>query len=824
MRFVWGLFCWLAVGVALLGQTPPAEFEALTITISVDGPRAVERWEGTIIYNDTPALGVVQYLPVYAASETDAAIVRELRVGERTVVPGPVRRTGRLLSWEIAAAAGERVRFVVEQPVSFFGDTGMWLVGARPTAFPVREGRLVFRAMGLTVVSRRAGVTGPEWALDKAANQNAPYFVASRFPSWNAFSAGMARAGVADREAVRKMADSLSRAGLRGRELVTAAEERVALERPYLQGLEAQAELAAVLGELGFAAERWMAGGAEDAVDPAAMTEALVRVVVDGESCWLRAGKAVAGRRALLLHAVTPRWETVDLGEGTVTATMTGRLGADGVLAQKTEMTSAGSLRLMGERAPAVGQRAGCVGLLKRSTMQPLLMVPLHDVPAIRGVYVEEMDVELPGNYAVTVNRNLEEDRPYARYRSEATTRGGRLRIRRELEVKEIPFPLGARAFWKLVEDDQKRPFEFLRTGAVDRERVLATVGFRENAAGLEAYDAREFGLAVEIFQRAIARNAKDAYAWNNLGRALAALGRLDEAVAAYEKQIEVNPKDKYSYNNLGLIHQRRKEWGKAVAAFRKQLEVAPGDRYATGNLPVAALEAGLWEEALAGPGPVGAAARICLGRAEDARVVAYGALRKGPTSLDKAQIAEALGRCGKELGLAEELIGAALVEIDKVREGSLSGRHFPSAFGYQTRLGEMLNTRASVARQLGKAVDGDGVALLEEGAGEVWVEMGDAAGRAPAGWVAGAAHYYFVVAGERGEAVFVDRLSELDVEAMEGMKLAGAMRVPVVEGAARTANILKLVGAADGRVKVYRARRFASVEILRVEAPERFR
>jgi hypothetical protein len=124
----------------------------------------------------------------------------------------------------------------------------------------------------------------------------------------------------------------------------------------------------------------------------------------------------------------------------------------------------------------------------------------------------------------------------------------------------------------------------------------------------------------------------------------------------------------------------------------------------------------------------------------------------------------------------------------------------------------------------LGKAVDGDGVALLEEGAGEVWVEMGDAAGRAPAGWVAGAAHYYFVVTGERGEAVFVDRLSELDVEAMEGMKLAGAVRVPVVAGSERTANILKLVGAADGRVKVYRARRFASVEILRVEAPERFR
>jgi hypothetical protein len=42
----------------------------------------------------------------------------------------------------------------------------------------------------------------------------------------------------------------------------------------------------------------------------------------------------------------------------------------------------------MGERAPAEGQRAGFVGLLKRSTMQPLLMVPLHDVPAIRGVYV----------------------------------------------------------------------------------------------------------------------------------------------------------------------------------------------------------------------------------------------------------------------------------------------------------------------------------------------------------------------------------------------------------------------------------------------------
>jgi tetratricopeptide (TPR) repeat protein len=107
------------------------------------------------------------------------------------------------------------------------------------------------------------------------------------------------------------------------------------------------------------------------------------------------------------------------------------------------------------------------------------------------------------------------------------------------------------------------------------------------------AYQQKEYDAARQLLEHAVQVKPDDLIAWNNLGRALAALGELERAQKAYEQQIAVNPKDRAAYNKLGLVFERQGRWDKAVQSFRKQIEVHPGDAAALGNLPRAVMHTG---------------------------------------------------------------------------------------------------------------------------------------------------------------------------------------------------------------------------------------
>ena len=336
------------------------------------------------------------------------------------------------------------------------------------------------------------------------------------------------------------------------------------------------------------------------------------------------------------------------------------------------------------------------------------------------GIRREEIIFALPENFSLQADRHVEETRDFAHYRSDATLEAGKLTIVRELEMKQSEVGVANRAemdaFWKLVRDDQERVFVFRRIARVDLTAWIASVpAKRANTVGVLAQQNREYAAARQLFEKAIADNPNDRSAWNNLGRALAALGKLEEAQQAYRKQVEINPSDQYAYNNLGLVQERLGNWAQAIDSLKKELQVHPGDTYATSNLPVALIHMKRWAEAeeaasraaTAQPANLThrlnlAVAQVCDGTAPDARKELDAALGARPSSPLLNNAAYYLTECGKEPELAESYIRRALEIVDRSQAAAMRGT-IAAAIGHQNTLSTHLDTYAWLLFKTGK-------------------------------------------------------------------------------------------------------------------------
>ena len=73
---------------------------------------------------------------------------------------------------------------------------------------------------------------------------------------------------------------------------------------------------------------------------------------------------------------------------------------------------------------------------------------------------------------------------------------------------------------------------------------------------GVLAYQVEKHELAVELITRALAIQPNLAEAHCNLGLALQALGKLDEATVSYHKALALKPDYVTAHNNLGVLFQ----------------------------------------------------------------------------------------------------------------------------------------------------------------------------------------------------------------------------------------------------------------------------
>jgi TonB family protein len=322
----------------------------------------------------------------------------------------------------------------------------------------------------------------------------------------------------------------------------------------------------------------------------------------------------------------------------------------------------------------------------------------------------EEVHLAVPA-YFISADSHLSAEREFARYQSEAKIDKGQLVVIRELHITQGSIASANRAelesFSKLVSEDQHHTFLLRRVRRADAIAWINSVSPEQaNALGLRAYQQREYEAARLLYERAISAFPKDASAWNNLGRALAALDRLEEARKAYEQQIAVNPSDVYAYNNLGLLDEQLGHWDAAIESFRKQLEVHPEDPSAISNLPRALLTARRWEEAEEAASKAAQAqpnsaqhrlsrsiARVCQGKASNARDEIDGVLGQRPSIALLNNAAYFLTECDKENQLAESYANRAIALAETSLAASRS-RTISAVFHAQSSLATYLDTQ----------------------------------------------------------------------------------------------------------------------------------
>jgi len=91
-------------------------------------------------------------------------------------------------------------------------------------------------------------------------------------------------------------------------------------------------------------------------------------------------------------------------------------------------------------------------------------------------------------------------------------------------------------------------------------------------AEGKKAIDAKDWPKAVELFQKVVAKNDKNADAFNWLGYATRNQGDYDKAFAAYGKALEIDPKHRGAHEYIGEAYLKVNNLPKAEEHL-KQLD-----------------------------------------------------------------------------------------------------------------------------------------------------------------------------------------------------------------------------------------------------------
>ena len=117
--------------------------------------------------------------------------------------------------------------------------------------------------------------------------------------------------------------------------------------------------------------------------------------------------------------------------------------------------------------------------------------------------------------------------------------------------------------------------------------------------AGTGAYARGDFASAIASYTQAVEKNPKDLTALNNLGQALARVGRAAEAIPYFERAIALNGRVWEPRFNLGHAYGLLNDWPNAVAAYRAAAQVFPDDYVTCYNLGLALHKMGQEEAAI---------------------------------------------------------------------------------------------------------------------------------------------------------------------------------------------------------------------------------
>lgn len=97
-------------------------------------------------------------------------------------------------------------------------------------------------------------------------------------------------------------------------------------------------------------------------------------------------------------------------------------------------------------------------------------------------------------------------------------------------------------------------------------------------SAGNAYYDAKQYGTAIEYYERALKSQPADTSVRTDLGTAYWYSGDADTAIAQFQKALTFEPTKADTLFNLGIVElQGKKDAKRAIAAWQKLLDTNPG-------------------------------------------------------------------------------------------------------------------------------------------------------------------------------------------------------------------------------------------------------
>lgn len=106
---------------------------------------------------------------------------------------------------------------------------------------------------------------------------------------------------------------------------------------------------------------------------------------------------------------------------------------------------------------------------------------------------------------------------------------------------------------------DRKKAIKFYNTGQV-------------------AFQKEEYEMAIIMFKKAIKKDKKFAFAWDNLGYSYRKIGNYKEAIESYKKSLELDPKGKMPLMNIAVAYQLGGDNKNAIKSYQKYEELYSDD------------------------------------------------------------------------------------------------------------------------------------------------------------------------------------------------------------------------------------------------------
>ncbi len=85
---------------------------------------------------------------------------------------------------------------------------------------------------------------------------------------------------------------------------------------------------------------------------------------------------------------------------------------------------------------------------------------------------------------------------------------------------------------------------------------------------GLAAFQKQDYKTALPLFKRAVSKDSKFAFAWDNLGYTYRKLGNYKKAIESYQKSLALDPKGKMPLMNIAVAYQLNNDLENAIKAY----------------------------------------------------------------------------------------------------------------------------------------------------------------------------------------------------------------------------------------------------------------